>query len=104
LREAVLSEQAISAAFDAIAQYAIAKGHAPIKGKLYHVKLDDRWEFWVNATDKPQEADGAPVNPYECYVKFNGWPAGLFTPYGGTFAAGSAANEESFCEALKAAT
>jgi len=95
--------EGLSTTFLAIADYAKARGHAPIKGKLYHVKLDERWEFWVNATDKPQEVEGSEIRPYECYVKFNGWPAGIFTPYGGTFAAGEAANERTFCDALKAA-
>jgi hypothetical protein len=98
-----LKDKPVSTTFDAIAQYAIAKGHKPIKGKLYHVILDEQWEFWVNATNSEQHADGAPIKPFECYVKFNGWPAGIFTPYSGQFAAGEAANEETFCAALKAA-
>lgn len=96
-------ERPISMAFDEIAQYTIAKGQAPIKGKLYHAKLDDCWEFWVNATGKREIVEGAQLNPYECYVKFNGWPAGILNPFGGCFAAGDAANEDTFIAALRAA-
>lgn len=96
--------QAMSSSFVAIADYAIARKETPINGKLYHAKVDEHWEFWVNATDEPQEVEGTPIQPFECYVKFNGWPAGIFTPYNGCFAAGEAANEETFCAALRKAS
>lgn len=44
------------------------------------------------------------VPAFHCYVEFNGWPAGLLSPYDGTFAAGEAANEETFIAALEQAT
>jgi len=32
------------------------------------------------------------VPPFNCYVEFNGWPAGVFNPFGGIIAAGELAN------------
>jgi len=96
--------EVISEVFAAIADYAVGHGAAPIAGKVYHVTLDDQWEFWVNATKEPQNVDGANIQPFDCYVKFNGWPAGIVGPDGGCFAAGGAANESTFIDALRAAT
>lgn len=70
-------------------------------------------EWWVaiNGHPEPQKAsspNGASagqaftVEPFHCYVEFNGWPAADFTPYGGAFAAGEAANEEAFVAAVEA--
>jgi hypothetical protein len=38
-----------------------------------------------------------------CMVTYNGWPAGMLGPFGGIIAAGDAANERSFIDALRAA-
>jgi len=98
------SERPISATFDAVARYAIATGKAPISDKVLEVKLDDSWHFWVNGTKLPVEVEqGVTIEPFECYVKFNGWPAANFNPYGGVFAAGEIANEQQFCAALEKA-
>ena len=79
---------------------------------LWHRKLDDRWAIWVNGQMKPVETKptdgspgGHPVEPGDCYVEFNGWPAGLFSMITGegTIAAGGLANYQTFCGALKAA-
>ena len=74
---------------------------------LWYRRLDDCWEFWVNGHMEPQdgEAIAQMLEPGECYVKFNGWPAGLFSIItgDGVIAAGEIANYEAFCEALRGA-
>jgi hypothetical protein len=47
--------------------------------------------------------DMPPIQPFFCYVEYNEWPAGLFTPYDGAMAAGTAANEDALIAALEAA-
>ena len=49
--------------------------------RLWHRRLDDQWEFWINGHMEPQggEEIAQKLAPGECYVKFNGWPAGLFS-------------------------
>ena len=73
---------------------------------LWHRKLDEHWAIWVNGKTTTQSTpDGAAVDPFHCYVEFNGWPAGILSvPTGqGAIAAGKLANYETFCDALKAA-
>ena len=62
------------------------------------------WTIWLNGHEQPRKGgprDDIEVPPYHCYIEFNGWPAGLVTPRGGTIAAGSAANEDSFIAAIE---
>ena len=74
---------------------------------LWHHRLDDQWEFWINGHMEPQggEEIAQKLAPGECYVKFNGWPAGLFSIItgDGVIAAGEIANYEAFCAALRGA-
>lgn len=74
-------------------------------------QIGEHWWIAVNGHDETLPAsspDGASsgvpfdVEPFHCYVEYNGWPAGVFTPMGGTFAAGEAGNEETFVAALEA--
>lgn len=44
---------------------------------------------------------GIEVPPFSVYVQFNGWPAGILDAGGGVLAAGEAANEKNFIDALK---
>lgn len=63
-------------------------------------------EWWIAVNgheDAIKCSHGAEVPPFNCYVEFNGWPAGLFDPLGGIIAAGAAANEETFAAAVEAA-
>jgi len=101
-------DRPLSATFGVIAEYCVSKGLAPIKDKILSVKIDDHWELCVNGFS--EERDTGPfgqskashkIGPFSAYVEFNGWPAGEFNPYGGCFAAGELANEETFCEVLK---
>lgn len=46
--------------------------------------------------------EGVTVEPFHCYIEFNGWPAGVVAPWGGVIAAGDVANEAAFLAAVKA--
>ena len=92
--------------FTAIMEYAEAKGVSKINALpgCWEVQVDEQWWFAVNGQKLPVTCShGVEIEPFHCFVEYNGWPAGIFTPYGGEFAAGSAANEETFEAALKAA-
>ena len=58
------------------------------------------WTIEVH-TQSGQETDRLPA--FFVRVKWNGWPAGVITPAGGTIAAGELANEDTLVEALKEA-
>lgn len=96
--------------FILIAELAAAVGASPVRDKLWQYRVNEHWTLAVNGCQDEQEfiALGSEtrhkLDPYHAYVEFNGWPAGVFQPYGGSFAAGSAANETTFAAALKAAT
>ena len=81
-----------------------------IKDRIWYRKLDERWEFWVNGnmnTAPVNTVHGveAEINAGDVYVKFNGWPAGIFSIITGegVIAAGDAANMDVFCDALRVA-
>jgi len=97
----------ICEAFDALADLCVALGEAPLTkhAGLWERQVDERWHIAVNGhTEEHPTAEGFPVPPFCCAVKFNGWPAGLFDPTGGVIAAGEGANETTFIAALRAAT
>ena len=74
---------------------------------LWERTLDSRWKFWVNGHMETLKTLGkeTPVHPGDCYVEFNGWPAGIFSLITGegVICAGTEGNYENFCKALRAA-
>lgn len=70
-------------------------------------RIDDRWYVAINGTGSDAEVtpDGggmaSTIPPYHFAVWYNGWLAGLFSANGGAFAAGIAANEATFAEAVE---
>ncbi len=80
-----------------VAKLAEALGEAPIRNKVWTHKVDDHWFIKING--HPETVDGIP--PYCLFVEFNGFPAGCMTPFEGSFAAGSAANEDEFIRVMK---
>ncbi len=85
-----------------------ADKEAVIGDRVWKRVLDAHWTFWVNGnpeTGKGGTDDLHDIPPYDCYVEFNGWPAGLFSIVTGEgcLAAGSLANYDSFCQGLKKA-
>ena len=68
----------------------------------WECKVDELWLLAINGHEEPKTtAGGATVPPFECYLEFNGFPAGFVGPFGGVMAAGSAANEDTLIEALR---
>lgn len=95
----------VSEAFELIAQIAIALGAAPLNKHegCWELDVDGTWWLAVNGHDEPRRCSRSfEVAPFECYLEFNGWPAGVFSPLGGAIAAGAAANEDALIEALRA--
>lgn len=90
-------------AFKKLCDLCIALGASPAnKHKAcWEHRVDERWEIAFNGHNDPKMCShGVVVDPYNCYVQYNGWPAGVFTPYGGCIAAGEGANETTFLAAL----
>jgi len=70
------------------------------------IRLDDHWQISFNGHQQPMpcaHGHGVKVYPFNAYARYNGLPAGLITPFGGTIAAGEAANEVTLLAALDAA-
>lgn len=92
-------------AFAALAHLCCALGASP-PGQFpqcWELQIDDRWWIAFNGHEYPVTCTaGVTVEPFHCYVKFNGWPAGVFAPRGGVIAAGEVANEDAFLTAVKA--
>ena len=72
----------------------------------WELQVDDHWFLAVNAhLESITCSTGANVEPGHAYVEYNGWPAGSVNIFGdGMFAAGEAANLDTFraaCEAYR---
>lgn len=67
----------------------------------WECKLDERWTIAVNAHKEKKIWRDIEIAPFHCYVEFNGFPAGIFSPRGGAIAAGSEANESKLIEAIQ---
>ncbi len=101
-KEGMVSDKPL---FVLIAELAEKKGIRSIKDLpgASHLRVDDHWELWINGRPENVQVDGVALEPYHCYIKFNGWPAGICNPFGGWIAAGSVANEAALCKALEEA-
>lgn len=93
----------ICEAFDRVAALGIALGAFPVTKfpDCWEHSIDERWFIAVNGHREPKKTSGGVVvNSFNCYVEYNGWPAGSFDPRGGVIAAGDCANEDTFIAAL----
>lgn len=79
-----------------VARLAEELGAAPIKGKVWTHKLDDHWLIKINGCHEKKDS----IPPYCMFVEFNGFPAGCLSPFEGSFADGTAANEDEFIDAV----
>lgn len=96
-------------AFVRVAELCEARNEHPISKYegCWECVVDERWQLAVNGHKVAKACSFSPetpIEPFHCYVTFNGWPAFIFNPYGGGGAAGEAANEHTFIEAVIAAT
>jgi len=89
--------------FLAIAKYHKAMGLPPMNQMdgAWVEQVDEHWWFAVNGQLEPLEMDGLKLDPHHVLVKFNGWPAGIFTPQDGFICAGKLANGGEFIAALE---
>jgi hypothetical protein len=97
----------ISMAMVAVCDLALSLGFRDLNKRddCWEHQIDANWWVAVNGRKEPTKCShGLTVHPYQCYIEFNGFPAGIIDPYDGIIAAGDAANEDSFIEAVKAAT
>ena len=90
-------------AFGVLAELGIALDAAPLTkhAGCWECQIDKQWLIAVNGHKQPMRWRDITVDPFHCYVEYNGWPAGIFTPYGGTIAAGEGANEDTFIAAMQ---
>jgi len=88
-----------------IAELANSLGASPVNqySGAWEYQIDDAWKVAVNGHEKPVMVDGLELPPFHILVWYNGWPAGIMTPYDGEFAAGSHANEAEFLDVLDCA-
>lgn len=69
-------------------------------------RVDDTWTVAVNGQDttvsvKPEGCMSVNMEPFEFFVWFDGWLAGIMLPGGnGEFAEGTLANQEEFDRAI----
>lgn len=88
----------------------LAKAHGVANIKTlpgaWEIAINDAWYLAANGQD--EEIDVSAPNgmavtlpPYHFAVWYNGWLAGLFSPYGGEIAAGEAANEQTLIRAIR---
>jgi hypothetical protein len=99
-------ERPLTEIMDAFAGYAIRHGHAPINRLVgcLEVQVDSRWWIAANGHRTPTKCSkGVEVAPFEIYIEFNGWPAGMVSPFDGVLAAGSIANEAALVKVLREA-
>ena len=67
-------------------------------------QINDQWWIAVNGHKAEVRCSkGGRVPSFECYVEFNGWPAGVIGLDGGLIAAGDEANEDALIAALQIA-
>ena len=70
----------------------------------WEFQIDEQWWVAVNAHHENRDtSEGDTVPPFHCYIKYNGWPAGLIYSSGGIIAADEDANEDTFIAAIDAA-
>lgn len=99
-------DKPVTLAFALLADYGNRNGAAPLSKfeACWEKQIDDQWWIAMNGHLEPKKCSHGPeVKPFNCYVEFNGWPAGILDPFGGIIAAGDCANEDAFIDALKAA-
>ena len=97
-------EDKLCEAFALLAKLGNLLGVGPLNKHpgCWEFKIDEHWTIAINGHKEPTMCfSGSELMPFHCYVEYNGWPAGVFSPFGGIIAAGSCANENTFIEAVE---
>ncbi len=92
-----MEQDQVCTAFYAVAKLAEVLKESPIRDKIWEHQIDRHWFIKINGYSK--QVNGIP--PYNMFIEFNGYPAGILSPFDGTIAAGTEANEDTFIEAVK---
>lgn len=93
--------------FVLVAYLAKALGKTPLNNRLFIHKLDAEWTIVVNGCSVEKAFAAYRIPPGHCFVEYAGFPAALFSPYGGFFEAIDGApqsTEEEFIKLLKERT
>lgn len=99
-----MTDHTIPEVMMAICALGLAVGAAPLNelAGCWEERLDEHWEIAVNGHGAPTMCSfGHDVPPFHVCVQYNGWPAGLISPYGGYMAAGECANEDALIAAVR---
>ena len=92
-------------AFYILAKLCEALDEAPLNkhNDCWECVIDKSWKIAVNGHQEPKKCSltDIPIDPFHCYVEYNGWPVGILNPYGGTIVASKRANENTFIEAVR---
>ena len=101
VRERLTMENSVTVVFAMIASLADSKGVRNISKLpgLWSCDVDEKWKIELNGHN--EDMDDVP--PFSARIYYNGWPAGIISPYDGIIAAGEAANETTLIEALERA-
>ena len=92
----------VPVAFNLIADLAIKRNLHPLNKHqdCCEIVVDENWTLALNGHREPRKYKDVTVPPFECYVEWCGWPAGVLDLAGGGWiAAGSAANEDALIAA-----
>ena len=90
-------------AFAELAEFAQSRGANNIRelAGCWESDVDEHWWVAINGHSEPCECShGGTVPAFSTLIEWNGWPAGVIDPFGGTIAAGECANEDTFITAL----
>jgi hypothetical protein len=71
-------EDALADVWLALTALAKASGTPCIKDQVWHYKISDKWEIWINGNKfktvgtRERGLPTPELNPYEAYIEFNG--------------------------------
>ncbi len=92
-----MRQDRVCTVFYAVSKLCEVLKEAPIKDKVWEHKIDDHWFIKINGHSK--EMQGIPA--FHMTIEYDGFPAGILSPFEGTIAAGTEANEDTFIEAVE---
>ncbi len=96
----MMGDRLLSEVMLLIADLAEADCVESIGGQVWERQVGN-WGIWVNGTGSEAKVKGVDLPAFHAYIEWNGWPAGVIDSFGGTIAAGEAANEDALIAALK---